>query len=100
MFQWDLEERMQAPSLVLPTDAPDRVRLIMQHVEKRAARSIPRAGLDEVVTVCLGAGVGNWPRMHRASPFNPETLILLPWTTEPDANIMWPTAYSRGFECA
>ena len=41
-FQWYLSERLTSLSLVLPTDPPGRVMRIMQFVENRRVRSIPK----------------------------------------------------------
>ena len=40
-FLWFLAERLMRRSLVLPSDSPDRVRQIMQFVEKRIIRETP-----------------------------------------------------------
>ena len=39
--QWCLAERIRFRSTILPTDPPDRVKLIMQFAEKRIVREIP-----------------------------------------------------------
>ena len=50
-FVWFLKERLMDLSLVLPVDKPQRVQNIMQLVEKRIVRQIPRG-----VTNGLGCG--------------------------------------------
>ena len=40
-FKWFLAEILNNLSLILPTDFPDRVRVIMQFFEKRMVRPIP-----------------------------------------------------------
>ena len=46
-----LEERMKALSLILPSDSSDRAKAIMQHVEKRVVRNIPRGAFLSKVMV-------------------------------------------------
>ena len=42
VFHWFLAERIANRSLIIPSDPPERVQLIMQFVEKRIVREIPR----------------------------------------------------------
>ena len=58
--KWYMRERMRSLSLVLPPDHPDRVRSIMQQVEKRAVRIIGRGILPRLRDHVCGRGVGNW----------------------------------------
>ena len=51
VVRWYLEERTQSVALILPSDATDRVKSIMQHVEKRVVRTIPRDTFSPVVIV-------------------------------------------------
>ena len=60
VFQWFLAERVANRSLILPSDPPDRAQLVMQFVEKRIAREIPRQILVSAKISFLGHGADAW----------------------------------------
>ena len=94
-LRWYLDERMRSLSLVLPSDSSERVRAIMQQVEKRVVRSVPRPGLVDLTTVCLGQGVGVWPQVCKTSPLPLDRVSYLPWPSEPGCIHDWPVAHGR-----
>ena len=77
-FQCYLNERLHALSLILPTDNPERVREIMQNVEKRIARAFPRDVIASVAVVFLDVGAGNWSRVWETSPLPMAQVTILP----------------------
>lgn len=66
------ERRLHDFSVILPTDNPERVRAIMQFVEKRIVRFIPVGVMESTHVYALGLGTHGWglykkhPRLHRA----------------------------------
>ena len=49
-------------SLIFPSGLPDRVRLIVQFVEKRMVRETPKGIRNQLNLIFLGAGTNWWAR--------------------------------------
>ena len=90
VFMRYVAERVRTPSLIRPTDPPGRAKAIMQHVEKRTVRAIPRNCMQNVVVVYMGTGVGYWARIHDGSPIGRNKGVYLPWPNETGYDQQWP----------
>lgn len=61
-----LRGRLRDFSLTLPSDLPDRVRSIMQFVEKRMVGEIPKGVENKVCVWFLGGGANWWIQVRKA----------------------------------
>ena len=81
-FKWFLAERLSNLSLILPTDFPGRIRVVIQFVEKRMVRSTHECVKSKTQFVFFGDGP-NWrlqPRVHMESHGLPA--VFPPWPSE------------------
>ena len=99
--KWFLAERLSNLSLILPTDFPDRVRAIMQFVEKRMVRSIPECVKSQTQFVFFGDGLTGgcnlwfaWNHMvfPRSAPLAIRMRECLPWQ-------LWPGNFPESRLC-
>ena len=68
-------------SIILPTDSSERVRAIMQFVEKRIVRFIPKHVIDQIHLIVFGKGPDGWEQC-----INNPTLSGAGWHNAP-----WPS---------
>ena len=81
-FVWFLRGRLRDFSLILPSDLPDRVRYIMQFVEKRMVREIPKGVSDRLCVWFLGGGANWWIQVRTTMETMGIRTQCCPWPSE------------------
>ena len=98
-FQWFLADRIRQRSLILPTDSPERVRLIMQFVEKRIVSEIPHRVRPRAKCFFLGKGSDAWVHSCRLLAELDMESERAEWVSESDAQtdpVGWPHRVAGG----
>ena len=78
--------RMGDFALVLPTDNDERVRTIMQYVEKRIVRHLPMQIPNRAKICAFGVGANRWDTVTTHAKLQGLTWETIPWPSERMAN--------------
>ena len=84
LLQWFLKDNLPRLILLLPCDDPEQTRFLLQLVEKRTHRKIPKAILDTYTIFLFGRGFGNFERL--ASENDHIQFKLFHWPSEGDSH--------------